>query len=627
VIRKLTIVLLSIAVCILGAIPALAVKYNEAPMLRTKVAAGELPPVEKRLPEEPMVVEPVEEIGQYGGTWHRAGLGIADIAGINAGFAYEPLVRRARDGKTVIPNLAKSWEISEDGKTFTFHLRKGIKWSDGVPFSADDLIFWYKDMLLNKEITPTFPGWLSPGGEPVVIEKIDDYTIVFRFAVPYGLFIQLLAGPDAFQVIPPKHYLKKFHPAYTSQAELDKLMKETKDDYWYQLFGRKNDRWQNPDRPVLTAWQTKVPVTTGRLVQERNPYYWKVDPAGNQLPYIDRVVTEVIESPEVFNLKAMSGEIDMEYWHVSLTDYPLFAESSDKGNYRILLWKNGETGATIFPNQTLLGDPVLRKLIHNRKFRIALSVAIDREEVNELIYLGKADPAWKAIIPESLWDNKELRSLYEYNPERANKLLDEIGLTKRDAQGYRLRPDGKTLSLTIEGLSAFATLMQAFELVSGYWEEIGIKTTTKPLTYDAWWPRAYSSKAPILGYLMTRVQWPLYARDWVAKDASTYWGSLYGAWYDSGGIKGEEPTGDIRKVQLLYDKIKATTDEEERNRLKDEVLRIDAENVFSIPLVGQYTVPAIAKNNFRNVPEKAVMVWTMCHIGYLAPEQFFIKSK
>ena len=203
-------------------------KFNEAPVLAELVKQGKLPPVEKRLPDEPAVVEPVEEIGQYGGTWRRAALSPTDTQ-IQERLGYEPLVRWARDGKTLIPNLCTSWKIGEGGRVYTFYLRKGVKWSDGEPFTADDIIFWYEDVLLNKELTPTFPKWLTVEGSPAKVEKVDTYTVRFRFPRPYSLFLDYLAGPEGpgpnlFNY--PRHYMRQYHPKYTSKEKLDTMVKE-----------------------------------------------------------------------------------------------------------------------------------------------------------------------------------------------------------------------------------------------------------------------------------------------------------------------------------------------------------------------------------------------------------------
>ncbi len=161
------------------------------------------------------MLKPVEEIGQYGGTWRRAWLGVSDRWGPGKILA-ESITELNWNGTKVIPNLGTSWEASEGGKVFTVHLREGVKWSDGEPFTADDIMFHYEDIILNKELTPNFPKWLIVGGDRGTIEKVDDYTVRFRFSQPYGLFSINLTLNGRYGLYSPKHYAKQFHPRYVS---------------------------------------------------------------------------------------------------------------------------------------------------------------------------------------------------------------------------------------------------------------------------------------------------------------------------------------------------------------------------------------------------------------------------
>jgi len=347
-IRKSMVVLLITGICLLGAIPALAqrqyatleeyekvtgkkiTKLSEAPILRTKVAAGELPPVEERLPKEPMVVEPIEEIGQYGGNLRTACLGTADVATIYVPFLTEPLVRWDRTGTVVIPNVAKKWSISKDARTYTFYLRKGMKWSDGTPLTADDILFWYKDIALNKELTPVFYSWLTTGGEPVEVKKIDDYTVQFRFSQTNVLFLKNVAFQGSMpwsNMITPKHYLKQFHPNYVPKEKLITMTKEAGFDHWFQLFLDKKDYVQNSAYPVITAWQSTGSMA-GRTLHtlKRNPYYWKVDPHGNQLPYL---TWDTLSSPIIRYLRrekkrgVTAYSYGRKQWAVSYFSHPI----------------------------------------------------------------------------------------------------------------------------------------------------------------------------------------------------------------------------------------------------------------------------------------------------------------
>jgi len=647
--RKLFVILLLGAIISLGAIPAMSqgvystveeyekatgkkiAKFSEAPMLRVKVAAGELPPVEERLPEEPLVVKPVEEIGEYGGTWHRVAIGPGDVGIINSRLTYEDLVRWSPDAKTVVPNAVKSYEVSEDAKTFTFHLRKGMKWSDGAPFTADDILFWYEDVLLNKDLNPVIPKWLTMGGKPVKVEKVDDYTVKFIFAEPYGLFLRMLAAPSGLEICRyPKHYMKQFHPRYAPIEKLEKMAKEEGYTYWYQLWGLKQD-WRNPEHPWIWAWIVKKAPPSIPVICERNPYYYKVDPEGNQLPYIDKIRFEVVEDVEMLNMKAVAGEVDMQFRHTTWNNYPLFMANREKGNYRVMKWKLARGCDALLILNLNNKDPVLRKIVETRKFRLALSLAINREEMNELVYLGMGVPRQATVIPECPYYEDEFAKAYaEYDPERTNALLDEIGLKWDKDHKYRLRPDGKTLALTIEFAPVFGPWADAMNLVKEYWEAIGVKTSLKNESRPLFTQRGLAGEMDIGIWTMDRCYTPLVEPHyWLPTHGGTppSSGLLYRDWYDTNGEKGEKPTGDILKLFELYDKAKSTRNKEERARLAKEILRLNAENIWNIGSVGCLPHLGIVKNNFRNVPEEAISDWLQLTPGNTYPEQYFIKQR
>jgi peptide/nickel transport system substrate-binding protein len=606
-------------------------KFNEAPMLVELVKQGKLPPVEKRLPEEPAVVEPVEEVGQYGGTWRRAALSKANITSPRMG--YEPLVRWARDGKTIIPNVCTSWKVTEGGRVYTFFLRKGLKWSDGEPFTADDIMFWYEDVICNKDLTPIFPSWLVVGGKSVEVKKINDYTIQFKFSRPYSLFLNYLAGPGGPSICSyPKHYLKQFHIKYVSEEKLKELVKDFKFSYWYQLFLDRADCYSNPELPSIKAWIPKAKPGAPVVNAERNPYYWKIDISGNQLPYIDRMSFIMVQEPQMITMKAVQGELDMQGGGADcpFSDFTLLVENSEKGNYKVFQWNDGKTGSAVFFNQNYTKDKYIGGLLRNIKFRKALSLAINRDEINQLIYLGQAPPTYMMFPFTSLQNDPEIRSLYEYNITEANKLLDELGLSKRDKDGFRLRPDGKTLQLTIIANLAFPIHPDVMQLIAQYWNKVGIKTVVDAISGSLWFPRIQSSDYQIAGYTAE------FNKDCfdltystisiVPSSNTTYWCPLWGLWYATGGKSGEKPTGDALKLVSIFDKIKLTVNTKEREKLTEEMLRIWAGNLWVVPVAGSYNLPVIVKNNFRNVPKDATLAYPLSSPGYLNPEQFFIKE-
>jgi len=600
-------------------------KFNEAPQLSELVRQGKLPSVDQRIPKNPVVIKPWEELGQYGGTWRRVWFGLSDSAGPWK-LAAETIVFWSSDGK-IVPNIAERWQVSKDAKEYTFYLRKGIKWSDGQPFTADDIMFWYKDIILNKDLTPSPPWWFQSGGKAGEVIKIDDYTVKVRFSEPNGVF--LLQAANVGEMYAPKHYLKQFHPNYVSLDQLNALAKKEGFDFWYQLFAQKNAWLQNPDRPTIYPWKVTVPGQVGtRMVMERNPYYWKIDTNGNQLPYIDKITHDLVENVEMVNLKAVSGEIDMQMRHMSLSNYTLLMENRQKGGYRVLLWTPG-TGAEVLIclNQTVQ-DEVLKKLFRDKRFRFALSLAINREEINQLFFLGLGKPRQASLISSSPYYSKEWEEAYaEYNPKRANALLDELGLTNRDRDGFRLRPDGKTLSLTI--LASTTTQIGPLEAIKKYWEEIGVKTIINPVERSLLYTRVTGNQYEVTVWGMDRSYNPLIEPLYLVpfKLEIGIWYPLYVIWYDSGGKSGEQPPKDVARLRDLWERIKATPSDAVRARLLKEICRLHAENIWLIGTVGEVPTPVVVKNNFRNVPEKLVTDTTLLSPRNAYPEQFFIKTK
>ena len=601
-------------------------KFNESPMLADLVKAGKLPPVEKRLPVKPLVVVPVEKVGQYGGTWRRLYIGPADLMNFYTLTSGSLLKFNREDPSILEPNLAESWQISPDGKTIIIKLRTGVKWSDGRLFTADDVMFWYNDIILNKELTPTPPGWLVVGGKVGKIEKLGTYTVSFTFSKAYPLILNHLANTTCFA---PKHYLKQFHPGYTSKTKLDATIKGSGFQFWYQLFQSKASRGLNPDLPVVDPWKIVVPPGVGtRMVAERNPYYWKIDIAGNQLPYIDRVVFDFVENVEILNFKAITGEADIQFRHIQLKNYPLFVEEGKKKGYHLYVWRSG--GTTGFHINQNNKDPILRKIVQDKRFRQALSLAINREEINSLLYQGLAKPKSACPIKGSmLYSEKWARSYIEYDPEKANKLLDEMGLDKRDKDGFRLRPDGKTLMITIEN-PGLGTYPDECELVKEYWRKIGIKAEAKSIERSLYTVRQQAGEQDVsvwgTGYL-DQINPLLFPEGWVPLSANCSWAPLWGIWYATGGKGGEEPPQEIKTLISWVEEVTTTIDAKRREELITKITDWYADNVPIVTTVGEFPVIGVVRDNYKNVPKESIWDVLLGQLGYVNPEQFFIETK
>lgn len=595
-------------------------KFDEAPSLRVRVATGELPPTEERLPGNPAVVEPVEEIGQYGGTWHRYE---PDAWTIPALIAYEPLIRWAPDAKSIEPNIAKDWGVAEDGKSITLFLRKGIKWSDGYPFTIDDIMFNYEDILLNNELTPVKPSQFVIGGELCKFEKLDDYTLRISFVEPHALFIYQLAGNYPSTYV-PKHYLKQFHPKYTSVETLESRLEEANLENWYELLQAKSDVSANPDLPVLHAWVAEKAWGPYLVKAQRNPYYWKIDPDGNQLPYIDELSIGYTTDWNSAFLKVTTGQSEMQGVGHSFTDYPLYMENREKGDYRVFEWPTSTPSqSTLMLNQNHK-DPVLRQIFGDARFRQALSLATNREEINEMVFLGLCPISQATITPESPLFKEEFGKAYvEYDPDRANRLLDEMGLKWDKEHGWRLRSDGKRLEIVLL-LREEAIWVSSAEIIKKQYEEIGVQIINQTVETSLWVTRIDASELDATVQPCGDAPLLLRGSTFVLTSYFSVWFKEWAKWRDSNGETGEKPAKEMLKILELYEKYKVTTNEQERTQIGREIFEIHAENVWLIGLGGRM-VPYlyIVKNNFRNFPES----WSILSGQPSAhPEQFWIEE-
>ena len=598
--------------------------FREAPMLTERVERGELPPLEERLPAEPMVVEPIHRIGEYGGTWLRMMKGSSDFHAYGR-CVYEQMVRwkaTPEGGIEIGPGLVEEWEYTDGDRTLVLHLRKGLMWSDGHPFSTDDVMFWWEKIAQDRNLSGSIPRIWKPDGVPMELTRIDSYTVSLKFQRPYPLALKYLAfwgnqWPLVFEragFFAPKHYLEKYLPADT--AESDKAS--------YALFEEKANDF-NPERPVMSAWKVAKWDPGSHLMGERNPYYWKVDPAGNQLPYLDRVEMEIFLNPEMINFRAVSGVLQMQLRHFNWEDRDLLQEFSEKRDYQIIEYDvTGIRG--IMPNLQYPGDPVIKELFQDRRFRIALSLAIDRELIDELCYNGAGNFS-RMVLHPSAPDYVEVKGLPDYlryDPERANSLLDEIGLAQRDADGYRIGPDGRTVSLIMELMNTQGPDMDSVEIVRSNWEAVGLKTALKPEERTLYFQRVTQNGEHMIGVVGAEASFPLlnFAR-WFATSLWDEWAHHWAKWHVSKGERGEEPPPEVKRLQEIQGILSVTVDKRERQELWKEVIRIHAENMYVIPLVTQGKQIGVLSNRFGNVPDRALSSWVAMTPGYLNPETFF----
>lgn len=606
--------------------------FKDAPMLAEQVKAGKLPAVDKRLPEpsQLFVVKPLREVGKYGGTWRRAFTGPADHENGNRIVSADKVLTFDYTGSRIMPSLARDWKVSDDGKTTTIYLRKGARWSDGTPFTANDFLFWYEDIYLNKNIVPTPFFEFQIDGKDGKMRKVDDYTVAFEFPEPYAFFVYQLAGSTgigagfatrgAFQnwggAYAPAHYLKQFLPKYSSEDAANKRAKELGFDNWVSLLRNRYSWALNPELPVMTPWRTVSPINTPTWTLERNPYFWGVDSAGNQLPYIDRIAFTLAENAEVANLRAIAGEYDIQERHMHLSKLPVFLENAKKGNYTVRLdpGLNGSDVALHIGN-AYEGDPEIMKLLRNRDFRRALSLGIDRDQLNEAFWLGVGTSGSIAPAPDTLFSpgpewNKRWATL---DVKQANDLLDKIGLAKKDGEGYRMRMDGKgrlRLEMVTVG-GQFVPFTQVGEMIKQQWRRIGVDLDIKELERNLAFTRDNNNENQIITWANDGSEMLfLFPRHAIPVDAAeSHMGMAYARWYASKGAAGKKP--DDPELLRAFDLFRASFGAKEEDRIRNgkEIWKILVDNVYSIGTVGQspaFMGVRIVKNNMGNVPDRQV---------------------
>ncbi|MCL4831586.1 MAG: ABC transporter substrate-binding protein [Caldilineaceae bacterium] len=606
---------------------AFPASFAEAPMLADEVAAGTLPALADRLPvaSDLLVIEPVHEIGKYGGTWRRGFTGPADGQNGHRVAGGDRLLFWKSDGfPEMVPNVAKGWEVSEDGTEITIHLREGMKWSDGSPHTTADYMFWFEHMYQNEELVPVRSPFFNID-DGATMEAVDDYTLKFSFPFANSLFLEVLGssvnvfgghaiyGATAMGGVAPAAYMQQFHPDFVDQAALDEMVKKEGFDNWVNMFKDKNTWQRNPDLPVITPWKTEVPITTDNWVLVRNPYYFGVDSAGNQLPYIDRISMTLAENLEVLNLRAIAGEYDYQARHISLANLPVLLENAEAGGYTVHLdpAQHGADGALMI-NQSYRGDEEIAKWLQNADFRRALSLGIDRESINEVIFLGIGKPG-SAVVAESspFSPGPEYRQLWStLDVAKANEMLDAIGLTEKDADGYRLRTDnGERLIIEINPIPAFIQFTAIAEMMKEDLAEIGIFLNVVEQERGLVEQRRASNELQTFFWQNDGTDelylYPYHALP-VANTSGT--GPGYGDWYSSGGASGvaPDPDGSVAKVLDMFSTgLKATP--EERIAIGQEIWKIITDEVWTIGTVGQsgaFMGVRVAKNNMGNLPSR-----------------------
>lgn len=608
-------------------------KLQETPALAEQVAAGKLPPVEQRVPAEPLVVSFAgqKEAGRHGGEL-RTLIGRSRDVRLLTVIGYTRLVVY-NEQFDFVPDLVESFEV-EDERVFTFRLRRGHKWSDGHPFTSEDFRYYWEDVANNKELSPSGPPVaLLVDGEAPKVSFPDEYTVRYAWSRRNPFFLPRLAGTAPLYIYRPAHYMKKFHVQYADPAELEREVAAAKRRNWAALHNKIDNMYEaeNPKLPSLDPWVITTRPPAIRFLAQRNPYYHRIDKDGLQLPYLDRVIFNQADA-KLIPAKAGSGEVDLQFRNINFSNFTFLKENEKRAGYRTLLWKTAKgSHFTLFPNLNA-NDPVWRSLMRDARFRQALSLAIDRQAINESLYYGLALESNNTVLPASPLFKPEYQTTNAtFEPELASKLLDDIGLTKRDGNGIRLLPDGRPLEIVVETAGEDTEQTDVLELIGENWAKVGVKLFSKPSQRDVVRNRIFSGEA--IMSVWTGLENGLAKAETIPNElapTSQYglqW-PKWGQWHETHGQSGESI--DMPLAKELYDLYQAwlhAGDSQERARIWHRMLAIHAQQTFTIGVISGVLQPIVVNRNLANIPKEGIFNWDPgAFVGLYRPETFWLRQ-
>ncbi|MGB3389906.1 MAG: ABC transporter substrate-binding protein [Pseudaminobacter sp.] len=622
----------------LGAIASVIVPGRlHAAQSEAKPAASDddLPDLADRLPKKPRIIDLAamgRQPGYQGGT-------IRTLIGSQKDIRFMTINGYARlvgydDSLNMHADILESFE-ADDNRVFTFRIREGHKWSDGSLLTAEDFRYCWEDVWLNKELkSEGLPRAFLVGGKMPVFEVMDELTVRFSWGSPNPDFLPSLAAPQPLSLVLPATYMKQFHEKYQDADQLQALVKKHRARKWtaLHLLMSRQYRPENPELPSLDPWINKTTPPAERFVFDRNPYFHRVDENGEQLPYIDRVILNV-SSSAIIAAKTGSGESDLQMNGIDFADYSFLKDSEKRYPIRVHLWKRTQgSRLALLPNLNV-ADTGWRSVLHDARVRRALSLAIDRREINMAVFYGLAKESADSVLPESPLFRQEFADAWAaHDPDQANALLDEAGLGTRDKDGFRMLPDGRTARITVETAGESSLDTDVLELVTDHWRTIGIPLFIRSSQRDVFqsralggqimmtlWsgidngvPTAEMSPHQIAPTVQDQLQWPL-------------WGSHYA----SDGQVGEQPDlpEAVQLVSLLTSWRKAV-EHEERARIWDEMLTLYTDQVFSIGIVNATLQPVLASSRLRNLPENGLYGFDpTSYLGVYMPDTFWLAEE
>ena len=610
---------------------AAGAQYVETPSLAERVAAGRLPPVDHRLPARPRVVPLAAgglSPGRHGGEL-RLLMGRAKDVRLMVVYGYARLVGYDRDYR-LGPDLLEGVDV-EEGRIFTLRLRPGHRWSDGHPFTAEDFRYYWEDIATNESLAPFGPPrpYLVEG-EPPRFEVLDEHTVRYTWSRPNPFFLPALAGARPEPLCAPAHYLRAFHDRYAPAGELEKRAEEEGKRNWAAVHTSRFRPYKNtnPDLPTLQPWISTTAPPSQRYVFVRNPWYHRVDANGRQLPYIDRVVMNIVAG-RLVPAKTGAGEADLQARHLTFADYTFLKQNEKRYAKLVRLWETTRGAhVALYPNLNA-EDPGWRTLLHDVRFRRALSLAIDRHEINQVVYFGLAVEGNDTVHAKGPLYREEYRTRWaRYDLDAANALLDEIGLVQRNDEGIRLMPDGRPLEVVVETAGEDTEQTDVLELVGWTWKEAGIKLFSKPLQREVFRNRIASGRTvvSVWGGIENGLPLPdMSPRELAPTNQDQYQWPRWGQHYETGGESGEPPAlAPARELAELSRRWLSAPDTDARRAIWERMLEIRADNAFSIGIVSGVPQPVVVDARLRNVPETGIYNWDPgAHFGIYRPDTFW----
>lgn len=535
----------------------------------------------------------------------------------------------------IAPDILADFAASPDDRVFTLRLRANHRWSDGAPFTAEDFRYWWEDMANNRERYPGGPpAELLVDDEPPAVTFPDPLTVRYAWSRPNPFFPALLAAAKPLEIYAPAHYLKQFHPRYAEPAALARRIADARQKTWAQLHNRLDDltEFNNPDLPTLQPWVPKTAPPSERFVFERNPYYHRVDGTGQRLPYIDRLVLRIADS-RLIPAKAGAGEPDIQARYLRFDNYTFLKRGAAANRYDVRLWQTG-TGAqlALFPNLNA-ADPVWRAVLRDVRFRRALSLSINRDEINQVIYFGLARPSANTVLPRSpLWRADYQERWTAFDPQQAGRLLDAMGLDRRNGDGDRLLPDGRPLHIIIDAAGDSSEEADALELVADSWRRLGVRLFARVSQLDVFRKRIYSGDTIMAigrGVDNAAPTAAMSPAEFVPLDQAKYQWPRWGQYAQTSGREGEAPDmAEARALLAAFDDWRRAEDDAGRLAAWRTILEINADQAFTIGMVNGAPQPVTVRHGLRNLPDEGFYSYEPgAHFGLYRPDGWWFDNQ